>query len=174
MDIAKVLSGCDRRSIGRSAEVVAHALKNKSILQDLVAALSHGDVVVRMRAADTLEKVSAQKPDWLDPFAGKLLAVASASDEQEIRWHAAQMFSRLRFSNAQRNKAIDLLFEFLKDKSRITQAFALTALVDLAKGDPALRARVAPLVKRAAARGSPSVKARAKALERRLGKRNAI
>jgi vesicle coat complex subunit len=168
MDIAETLSGGDRRSIGRSDEVVSHVLKNKLSLAVLFEMLTHDDAVVRMRAADALEKISAEEPRWLDPYAARLLTVAAASGEQEIRWHTAQMLPRLKLSKAQRKKSVDLVFEMLSDTSRIAQAFALTALVNFAERDAALYARVAPLVKRAAAFGAPSMKARAKALEKRL------
>lgn len=169
MDIAKALSGGDRRSIGRSNEVAAYVLRRQFALPELMRALASDDVVVRMRAADALEKVSAARADLCDPFARDLLFVAAKSDEQEVRWHAAQILPRLTLSRRQRGEAVDLLFEFLQDKSRIVQAFALTALVDFAEDDKGLRERVTPLVRRAAASGAPSVKARAKKLMDRIG-----
>jgi len=170
MDIAKALSGGSRRSIGRSNDVAAHVLNDKTALPKLVAALSHEEAVVRMRAADALEKVSVRRPEWLDPFAPDVLTLAATRDEQEIRWHSAQILPRLRLNNAQRKKAVDLLMTFLDDHSRIVQAFALTALVELSKDDAEIRARVAMLVKRAAASQWPSLRARARALDKRLSK----
>jgi hypothetical protein len=63
-----------------------------------------------------------------------------------------------------------LLFGFLKDRSRIVQAFAVTALADFAENDAALRSRVAPMIQHAAASDSPSLKARARKLLKRLGR----
>lgn len=168
MQVAKLLASGDRRSIGRSQQVVADVFRRKIAIREVVAALSHGDRLVRMRAADALEKVSVRNWDLLQFFAPTLLKVAAASDEQEIRWHAAQILPRLRLNKAQHTRAVDTFFAYLSDKSRIVQAFALTALVELSIGDAALSERVTRIVGRAAASGPPSLKARAKALRKRL------
>ncbi len=59
------LQGGDRRSIGRSDEVVAQVLADPALLAPLAEGLLADDPLVRMRAADALEKVTAQHPDWL-------------------------------------------------------------------------------------------------------------
>jgi hypothetical protein len=48
----------DRRSIGKADEVVALVLRQPRHLPVLAAGLWHPDPLVRMRAADALEKVS--------------------------------------------------------------------------------------------------------------------
>lgn len=168
MNIAHALSGGDRRSIGRSNDVVSYILKHKSALPELVLALKSDDVVVRMRAADALEKLTISNADWLDPYAQNILAAVTANGEQEIRWHAAQILPRLRLTAAQRETSVELLFEFMVDKSRIVQSFALTGLVDFAEKDHALRDKVLPVVHRATTSGIPSVEARARKLLKRM------
>lgn len=81
-----------------------------------------------MRASDALEKLSATHANWIDPYAQEILSVASKRDEQEIRWHAAQILPRLALTPRQRELAIDLLFGFLKDQSRILQRWAFHRL----------------------------------------------
>lgn len=167
MDIAEVLSGGDRRSIGRSDQVAAFVLNYQSALPELIAALADERAVVRMRAADALEKVSAKEAGWLAPFAAEILQ-ATESEDQELRWHAAQILPRLSLDRTQRSEAEERLFGLLDDASRIVRVFALTALVDLAQDDEPLRARLTPVVSAAAATGFPSMKARARKLINRL------
>ncbi len=168
MDIQEALSGGDRRTVGRIKEVVAHILAHPDALPDLVAALDAEEAVVRMRAADALEKVSAQHADWVAPFAEDILAVATRRVDQEIRWHAAQTLPRLGLDPGQRNRAVALFTDCLNAESRILRAFALTGLVEFALTDPALRARVEPLVEEALTSDVPSYAARARKLRKRL------
>jgi hypothetical protein len=55
--LAELLSGGDRRSIGKAAEVAEYVVVNPHQIDGLAALLEHHDEVVRMRAADALEKV---------------------------------------------------------------------------------------------------------------------
>lgn len=164
MDMARALSGGDRRSIGRATAVVSHILRHRETLGELIEALEHEDPIVRMRAADVAEKISKQHPDWLRPYAQRFVALAGNSTQQEIRWHLAQMLPRLRLSPSQRRRALAALLGYLDDQSRIVQVSALTALVEFSCRDPGLKSRVAPLVARAVRSGTPSLRARAKKL----------
>ena len=170
MDIQEALSGGDRRTVGRVGDVVAHVLDHKEALPDLVAALDAEEAVVRMRAADALEKVSAQHADWVAPFAEDILSAAERRPDQEVRWHAAQTLPRLGLDAGQRDRAVALLMECLDAESRILRAFALTGLVEFALADPSLRTPVEPLVAAALTSGIPSFAARARHLRKRLDK----
>ena len=168
LDIHKALSSGDRRSIGRANEVVSFVLGNEAALPDLVAALGNKNEVVRMRAADAIEKVSAIRPDLVTPFADDLLDAVAIWNQQEINWHAAQILPRLDLAPVQQNMAISALFGFLAQKSRILRTFALTGLVEFTKRDPSLRDQVIPEVQRAAASGIPSLEVRARKLIQRM------
>jgi len=68
--MAKILSklrGGDRRSIGKVGEVVSAVRKKPDLFKDLVTGLLDEDPVVRMRAADAMEKVSSGNPEFLQP-----------------------------------------------------------------------------------------------------------
>lgn len=66
--LLKKLSGGDRRSIGRSNEVVAHVLAHLAHFRYVFEGLATDDPVVRMRSADAIEKITAQRPDLLRPY----------------------------------------------------------------------------------------------------------
>lgn len=55
--ILRKLEGGDRRSIGRSEEVVSDVLENPGLFKDLVTGSAVADVIVRMRASDAIEKI---------------------------------------------------------------------------------------------------------------------
>jgi hypothetical protein len=58
------LHGGDRRSIGRVPEVVAEVLGNPGLFGELITGMEHPDPVVRMRAADAAENVSADRSQY--------------------------------------------------------------------------------------------------------------
>ena len=69
----------DRRSIGRSNEVVAEVLSNPRLFRVVFSELSAGDPLIRMRSADAVEKITAQGPDLLRSYKNKLIRVAAAA-----------------------------------------------------------------------------------------------
>ena len=128
----------------------------------------HPDPRVRMRAADIVEKYSAAHPGVLQPFKERLLGPISRVDQQEVRWHVAQMVPRLDLTAEERAQAVDLFTGYLGDTSRIVRTFAMQALADLAGQDGRLRERVRPLLEECTRTGSPAMQSRGKKLLKRL------
>ncbi len=65
--IRKLLAGGDRRSIGRSAQVVADVLAHPERFGAVIAAISGDDPVIRMRAADVAERSPHSAPSCWGP-----------------------------------------------------------------------------------------------------------
>src|SRR5580698_4171694 len=143
--ILKKLSGGTRRSLGQTNEIVVEVLNNPRVFPQLIAALTSDDEVLRMRAADAIEKITAKRPDLLQRFKKKFLAVANRTDQQEVRWHAAQILPRLKLTTIERAVIVEILFDYLRDKSSIVKTFAMQALADLAARDPQLQSKIRPL-----------------------------
>jgi hypothetical protein len=167
--LLKMLAGGDRRSIGRSNSVVNEVLDNASLFEALFAGLSHDDPLIRMRAADAIEKISVRRPEWLKPYKKKLLAIAAITDQQEVRWHIAQMLPRLALTRTEKYEAIEVLRRYLGDSSSIVRTFSLQALTDLSDHDANLRQEVMSLLRSALRTGTPAMKSRARKLLKRLG-----
>jgi hypothetical protein len=167
-DLLALLTGADRRSIGRADEVAAMILKHPMLFAELIAGLWDVDRVVRMRAADAVEKVSRKQPELLVPFNAELLGLLAEASEQELRWHLAQMAPRLRLTGKERLRAASLLKDYLDDHSSIVKTFAIQALADLANADPALLPDTVELLEQAVRSGTPAMRARARKLLARL------
>src|SRR5215470_15912758 len=93
--ISTLLSGGDRRSIGRSNDVVKLVLRSPKRFAELIQCLWSNDLIVRMRAADAAEKVSAVHPELLRPHKAALLGLLIEAEQIELRWHLAQIIPRL-------------------------------------------------------------------------------
>lgn len=162
--IAVIFEGGDRRSIGRSGEVVRLVLKDPRRFGELMACLWSENPVIRVRAADAAEKVSVKRPDLLQRHKAELLGLLAETTQIEIRWHLAQIIPRLQLSAHERQRAVEVLRRYLEDRSSIVRTFALQALFDLSQNDGALRDNVRQLLETALKSGTPAMKARARKL----------
>jgi HEAT repeat protein len=162
------LAGRDRRSIGRSNEVVADVLRHPSRFASLFAGMLSDDPLIRMRAADAVEKISATHPRYLFPYKKKLMNQVARTGQQEVRWHVAQMIPRLNLNPRERTQAVKILLEYLQDRSSIVRTFAMQALGDLAGEDGTLQKRIVPLLRKLTATGTPAMKSRGRKLWKRL------
>ncbi len=167
MPLSKILiqlQGSDRRSIGRANEVARLVLKEPRRFRELINCLWDENPVVRMRAADAAEKVSAKKPRLLDRHKSELLGLLAEAEQIELRWHLAAMVPRLRLTPAERQRAAAALQRYLEDRSSIVKTFALQALTDLAQNDATLHPKVKHLLEEAVQSGTPAMRARARKL----------
>ena len=165
-----VLQGGDRRSIGNANRVAALILRQPDRLAELMQCFWNGDSIVRMRAADAAEKVSAKRPALLAPFKAELLALAEETAQAELRWHLAQIIPRLRLGPQGRVRATVALRGFLGDRSSIVRTFAIQALAELSRGIPEMEADVIDLLERTCRTGTPAMKARSRKLLAQLRK----
>jgi hypothetical protein len=131
---------------------------------ELLECLWSDDPVVRMRAADAAEKISVQRPELLHPFKAELLGLAGGAIQQELRGHLALMIPRLPLTHAERQTALALFKEYLRDRGSIVKTHALQGLADLARIDPGLQLEVAGILEQAGRTGTPAMKARARKL----------
>lgn len=168
MALLDQLTGGDFRSIGQSGQVAAAVLADPALFPELFAGLSHADALVRMRAADATEKVTAARPDLLQPFKVRLLKEIAAIDQKEVRWHVAQMIPRLMLTASERNKAVIILKNYLGDKSGIVRTFSMQALAELAGQDESLKPEIYSLVKHLMRTGTPAMKTRGRKLLKTL------
>lgn len=166
--ISALLRGGDRRSIGRSNHVVKLVLRQPRRFAELVEYLWNDDPIIRMRAADAAEKVSAAQPELLKPYKTELLGLLAETKQIELRWHLAQMISRLRLTQGERRSAADILQLYLEDRSSIVRTFALQALADLSQNDAELRPRMREILEESVVRGTAAMKARARKLLKEL------
>ena len=162
--LLKRLSGGDRRSIGNSLEVAADVLANPNLFPDLFSGMLSDDPIIRMRAADAVEKVTVHNPILLKPLRKTLLTKVALIDQQEIRWHCAQLFSRVEWTRPERTRIITILQDYLKDKSSIVRTFAMQALGDIAARDSKLRKPIIKQLKELTESGTPAMKTRGRKL----------
>lgn len=166
--ILRKLKGGDRRSIGKSGEVVKAVLKTPALFAHLIEGFYHSDPVIRMRAADAIEKSTRQNTLLLQPWKRLLLEQISNLQDIEMRWHIAQLIPRLSLTGREQALAVQILMGYLSDESSIVRTFSMQALADLAQCDAELRSQVTPLIERLTKTGTPAMRSRGRKLLRQL------
>lgn len=163
------LKGKDFRSIGRSNEVVELIFKNPHLFNEAFQAISDSDALVRMRAADVVEKVSKKKPQYLQPYKKELTQKLTRISQQEVRWHVAQMLSYLILSSTERKRLAKMLFSWIAtEKSNIVKVMSLQTLSHFAKQEKTLKSQVIELAAHFLKKGSPSLKSRSRKILQEL------
>ena len=120
-----------------------------------------------MRAADVVEKVSKQYPEYLQPFKRQLIHEIARIPQQEVRWHAAQMFSYLSLTSKERNQVIKILLSWIEnEKSNIVRVMSLQTIADFTKQDKKIKNQIMPLLQKFVTNGNPSLRSRSKKLLR--------
>ena len=169
-DVLKKLAGGDRRSIGRVSEVVAEVLNDPSLFEVVFNAMLSDDPIIRMRSADAVEKITAKHPEYLQPYKEKLIQQVAKFEQQEVRWHAAQMFPRLDLSKEEQAVVVEILLDYLNDKSKIVKTFSMQALADFAERDASLRPKIIQLLEELTRTGSPAMQSRGRKLLEKLNR----
>jgi HEAT repeat protein len=162
--ILNKLEGGDRRSIGRSNEVVLEVLADPKLFKFVFSGMLANNPLLRMRAADAVEKITALHPEYLRRYKTKLLAQASRIDQKEVRWHVAQMLSRAEWNHREWKRVLDIILDYLNDSSSIVRTFAMQALADLSRQAPEIRPIALAHLQELTAIGSPAMKARGRKL----------
>lgn len=166
--LVAMLKGGDRRSIGRAEEAAAEVLADPTLFRHLVRAMQAPHPVVRMRAADAVEKVTRHNPILLNGHKKKFLGSLANLGQKEVRWHVAQVIPRLSLNPRERRRAVEILQWYLEDPSSIVRTSAMQSLAEIALTDRRLRGSVLKTLSRLTETGTPAMRARGKKLLARL------
>jgi hypothetical protein len=167
-NVLNKLRGGDRRSIGGVSEVAADVLNDPTLFDTVFHGMLGDDPVVRMRAADAVEKITAEHPEYLQPYRQELIGRVARVDQQEVRWHVAQMLPRLEWSAEEHAAVVEILLGYLDDGSKIVKTFTMQALADFAERDVSLQPQVVQWLEELTETGSPAMQSRGRRLLQRL------
>lgn len=101
--------GGKTNSLGRASEVISAVLAGRGRLEELYNCLFDEDAWVRMRAADSFEKVCREHPDWLEPYIDRFPGELMTSAQPSIQWHLAQIYKQVELTDAQKRVATEWL-----------------------------------------------------------------
>jgi HEAT repeat protein len=146
---------------------VIDVLDNPALFSEVFKGILSDDPLIRMRSADAVERITAKGPQYLQDYKRTLIYKVVKIDQQEVRWHVAQMLSRLALTKTESEVVVEILMNYLLDKSGIVRTFSMQALADIAAKQKSLRPQIARLLKRLTKKGTPAMQSRGRKL---LGK----
>ena len=158
------LKGGDRRSIGQADTVVDVLKKDPSRFQEVLKGINNQDPVIRMRAADVVEKVTRDNHGLLKGYEKEVIDEYSKIEQQEVCWHIALLLPRLSLGKKELEKVVDILRLYLEHDSKIVRVNAMQALADLVIAHGSIKKTAVQLIASTMIDGSPAVKARGKKL----------
>ena len=166
--IKTMLNGGDLRSIGGANEVVS-LIHNQEDFDMLFSFLHDSDRLIVMRAADSIEKISRKHSSYLDNHKSNLLELMSTAAYKELKWHLAQLTSRVKLDDDEKNNVFEILKKWLLDKneSKIVRANSIQALYELSCGNKLLMESFDEIINVIKSENIPSLNARIRKLKMR-------
>jgi hypothetical protein len=167
--LEEFLSGGDLRSTGTADQAAGALLSGHWTPEDFLRLIEKATSVVRMRAADALERATRTEPELIRTSASRLLALLAAPQPKEVRWHLLQMAPRIDWETLQQYAVLAAVKSAFDDPSAIVQTSALQALADLSGQAKSFAVAFRRQLPRALASRLPSLRARARKLANRNG-----
>ncbi len=132
----------DLSSDGRANDVVEVVIEDPSKFEDLVALLDDEDQVVKGHAADALENVAREKPEFFLPYMHVLLTAAIENSLPMVQWHLAMVFGHLALFSEVNNLTVPALIKLLEEENVLTKVWAVTSLCIVGKLYPQYQADI--------------------------------
>ena len=92
--LEELLSGGGLRSSGAAGQAASALLSGNWTSEEFFGLIKRAAPVVRMRAADALEKATRSDPTLIQESASRLLRLLAQPQPKEVRWHLLQMAPR--------------------------------------------------------------------------------
>lgn len=164
---AKLLSGGDLRSIGKSNAVI-DKIRSQKDFDDLFEYLFHADRIIVMRAADAIEKITVNNPKYLSRHKKKVLGLSNVAKDKELKWHLALLMCRLELDENEFAQVWHILTAWARDKnnSRIVRVNSIQGLFDLKSQRNELEKDLALTLAELEKENVPSLNARMKRLKK--------
>ena len=130
--LEKILAGDDLRSIGKSNSVVAK-IQSQNDFDELFKYLFHKSRLVVMRAAEAIEKITINNPQYMVKRKKNIFELCDTAKNKELKWHLALLLPRLCLDNKELDRAWSILTNWAKDKknSRILRVNSIQGLFEL-------------------------------------------
>jgi hypothetical protein len=139
--LEKLLSGKDLRSTG-NCDAVISKIHDQTDFDKLFSYLFHADRIIVMHAADAIEKITLDTPQYLLPHKKELLELLSTAKNKELMWHLPLICSRLALDRHEFDYLWDILMQWVMNKSnsKLVRVGSVQGLFEMTeqKHDPEL------------------------------------
>ena len=156
------LSGGDLRSDGLADEVAAAVLQSPELFEDLYSGLSESDDVIRGRTADSLEKISRQRPDLIAAHLPEVIDLSKSDQVPMVKMHLAMIFGHLALYEEHIDTLRSALFDLLDDESVFAKSWAIASLCIIGRMYPQKSDRIVNRISQLQEDNSVAIRSRAR------------
>jgi hypothetical protein len=166
-NFANLLLGKDLRTIGQNS-IVVRSVTDQESFDELFGLMLHHERPLVMRAADAVEKITLNHNEYLQPHKNQLLSILKSADQKELKWHIAQLVSRLALDKKELEDVLHILtyWALNQNESKIVRVNALQGLFNLARTHPDLQDNFYRTMEAMEHEMIPSIQARIRKLRR--------
>lgn len=163
--LLELLSTGDKRTVAGTDAAVRLLRENPGQIETTIHLMRTEEGAVAMRAADCLEKFSREHSVALNKYASELIAILGSSNQQEIRWHLAQILPRMALTTEQ-FKLVSAIWsdDVYHHRSSIVRTESLQALYEISQKYPPAQSTAEVAMVFSLDKGTRAMKARARKL----------
>ena len=146
------------------------AVQDQSTFDELFNLTLHHERPLVMRAVDAVEKITQKHPEFLAPHKAQLLSILKSADHKELKWHIAQLLSRVELTASEVDEVWHLLTYWVlnRNESKIVRVNALQGLFELSLINVRLRNDFLNTMAQLEHEAIPSLQARIKKIKKLL------
>lgn len=170
-DFVRMLLAKNVRTLSRSREV-ARAVEDQQTFDDLFNLLLHHERLLVVRAADAVERVTLDRPEYLFQHRKQLLSMLKNTVHKELKWHMPLLITRISLESDELQEVWDILVYWAQNpnESPMVRVHALQGLYNLTRRHPYLSKALAPILQQLEHAPFPSVRLRVQKLAKRLSR----
>ena len=164
-DLNDLLAGNDLRSLGESSKIIA-MINDQESFDTLCEYLDTGNRTTVMKAIDVIEKITAQKNDFLQKHKSKIIDLSKNAKHIELKWHLAQLLERIKYTDEETTTVWNIVKEWTlnKNESKIVRVNSLQTLYDITQITGDFDTEFLEITKEISNEHIPSINARIKKL----------
>ena len=160
----ELLSVGERKSRGEADAVAAMVSAEPTLLPTLINITSEGNATVRAHGITAVRSLFEQNATLLHPHKTTILERLVPIEQWEVRSELCHILPSLPLTSSERHDLFAALKGWRGDKSKIVQAWAISALFHLSAQDETLSAEMSQILSEVDSSAPPSVKARVRQL----------
>ncbi|HEX6892685.1 MAG TPA: hypothetical protein VF141_18385 [Chryseolinea sp.] len=166
-DFTRLLLGKDLRKLKHSSKVI-EAVNDQKSFDELFRLVFYQDRPLAMRAADAVEKVTANNPSYLKPHKAQLLSALKHAEHKELKWHIAQLIARIDLDKKELTEVMQILTCWARNKneSKLVRVNSLQGLFDIAQAHHEWKNNVLETLAHMQHERVPSIQARIRKLKK--------